>query len=129
MVTSLRERGLAPSAARALALLLFCAAPLGGCSATWEGFSRDASSLFGGKEEEVEEDVEGRVEPVAQANTVSVLEIQQLLDEQGYDPGAVDGIFGDRTARAIRSYQLNNDLAVTGRVSGALLEQLRRTSQ
>jgi peptidoglycan hydrolase-like protein with peptidoglycan-binding domain len=57
----------------------------------------------------------------------SVLEVQRLLDEQGYDPGPVDGIFGDRTARAIRSFQANNDLPVTGRVSATLLERLRRS--
>jgi peptidoglycan hydrolase-like protein with peptidoglycan-binding domain len=96
---------------------------LPGCTSTWKGLSDDASSLFGEEEEETEE---VRVEQVREV--VSMAELQQLLDEQGYDPGPVDGVFGDRTARAIRSYQVNNGLKVTGRPSADLVERLRATS-
>lgn len=93
------------------------------CSGTWKGLSDDASSIFGDEEKEQTERV--TVERVDEV--VSIAELQQLLDEQGYDPGAVDGIFGERTARAIRSYQVNNGLRVTGRPSAALVERLRAT--
>lgn len=110
-------------------LLLLFVFSLAACSATWEGLSRDASKLFGSGDEEESEPAEVELKPAQPAEIVSVYEIQRLLDAQGYDPGPIDGVFGDRTARAIRSYQLNNNLAVTGRINGALLEQLRRTAR
>jgi hypothetical protein len=109
----------------ALAAVLLALAFLSACSGTWKGLSDDASSIFGDEEEETETE-EVRVEQVREV--VSIAELQQLLDEQGYDPGPVDGVFGDRTGRAIRSYQVNNGLKVTGRPSAALVERLRTTS-
>jgi peptidoglycan hydrolase-like protein with peptidoglycan-binding domain len=112
-----------PSASAALLLLLLAA-----CSATWDGLSRDTSALFGDDEEEKQASTGGE-RAVKPAPPPSVLEVQRLLDEQGYDPGAVDGIFGDRTARAIRSYQSNNGMPVTGKVSAGLLERLRQSGR
>jgi hypothetical protein len=100
--------------------LLVAVALLPACSGTLKGLSDDASSIFGDEKEETEE---VRVEQTREV--VSIAELQQLLDEQGYDPGPVDGVFGDRTARAIRSYQVNNGLRVTGRASADLVERLR----
>lgn len=118
-----REYGARRRSAAWLALLLLLAA----CSATWEGFSKDTSKLFGEDEEEAAAP-SGEKSAARSAAPPSVLEVQRLLDEQGYDPGAVDGIFGDRTARAIRSYQSNNGLPVTGKVSANLLQRLRETA-
>ena len=102
------------------------------CTRTWEGFSKDASAIFGGGEKAPEGGVKqepSAAVPKPRATPPSVLEVQRLLDEQGYDPGAVDGHFGDRTARAIRSYQQNNGMKVTGKVSQELLDRLRTTSK
>ncbi len=55
-----------------------------------------------------------------------VASIQAGLLKLGYDPGPVDGIFGSRTKAAIREYQLDNGLNVTGRPSAALTMSLRR---
>ena len=41
---------------------------------------------------------------------------QVRLAELGYDPGPLDGAFGPMTSRAIRNYQLDNGLLVTGRL-------------
>ena len=41
---------------------------------------------------------------------------QVRLAELGYDPGPLDGAFGPMTSRAIRNYQLENGLPVTGRL-------------
>ena len=43
-----------------------------------------------------------------------VAHLQQLLIDQGYDPGPVDGIFGPRTDAAVRSYQRDRGLAADG---------------
>ena len=124
--SSLASRGTECSASRrfAAAGVLLAFALLPACSGTWKGLSSDASSLFG---EDGEEKEEVTVEQVGVV--VNMAELQQLLDEQGYDPGAVDGVFGDRTARAIRSYQANNGLKVTGRPSADLVERLRSSGR
>src|SRR3546814_12918663 len=41
--------------------------------------------------------------------------MQQLLNQLGYDAGSPDGMVGDRTRRAVRAYQRDHGLAVTGR--------------
>lgn len=43
-----------------------------------------------------------------------VLQLQQQLKAAGFDPGALDGIFGARTQAAVRAYQQANNLAVDG---------------
>ena len=110
-----------------VALSLLSAA---GCTRTLEGFSKDASDIFGGEEKtETGAKSEPAAVPKPKAATPNVYEVQKLLDEQGYDPGAVDGSFGDRTARAIRSYQQNNGMTVTGKVSPELLDRLRKSAR
>ena len=43
-----------------------------------------------------------------------VRDAQDRLTELGYDPGPADGIFGNGTRRAVRSFQIEYDLPVTG---------------
>ena len=57
-----------------------------------------------------------------------VTDIQQLLTDLGYRPGAVDGAMGERTRQAIRRYQSNTGLKVDGHPSEALLQHLRVTT-
>ncbi len=59
--------------------------------------------------------------------SATVVEVQQLLRAQGYDPGAVDGLFGAHTRTAIQAYQTDHGLTVTGEISEALVTQLRAT--
>lgn len=75
--------------------------------------------------------------PSSQAQTASgspnsfqalVTDIQQMLTELGYRPGAVDGAMGERTRQAIRRYQSNTGLGVDGHPSEALLQHLRVTT-
>lgn len=56
-----------------------------------------------------------------------VLLAQSLLKAIGYDPGTVDGEMGAATRGAIRKFQADRKLAVTGTLSQALLERLRKT--
>jgi localization factor PodJL len=50
--------------------------------------------------------------------------IQRELNRLGYRSGPPDGIFGNRTRRAIEQYQKDAGLAVDGRASQTLLDRL-----
>lgn len=50
-----------------------------------------------------------------------VYDTQASLTRLGYDPGPVDGVFGQRTADAISQFQVYNHLPVDGRPSPGLL--------
>ena len=51
--------------------------------------------------------------------------IQQGLNNEGFDPGAPDGLFGPRTRAAIRAWQASRDHAETGYLDRAQAEALR----
>ena len=53
------------------------------------------------------------------------IDLQTGLTTAGFDTGTPDGVLGSKTEAAIRAYQSANGLAVTGRPSRALLDQLR----
>ena len=48
---------------------------------------------------------------------------QELLEAHGYQPGPIDGIYGDQTSQALRAYQRDRKL----RVTGTLGESTRRS--
>ena len=50
--------------------------------------------------------------------------VQEKLNSLGFDAGTADGIIGPRTRKAISDYQQQNNLAVDGKISSALLEAL-----
>jgi hypothetical protein len=54
-----------------------------------------------------------------------VRELQQQLKELGYDPGAVDGVYGERTANAVRRFQQAVELDVDGVVGPQTWSSLR----
>jgi len=78
------------------------------CSATWEGMKRDSERLFSGQ-------------------AMDVAEVQRRLNERGYSAGPADGVLGPQTAAAIRSYQTDYGLPVTGDVDERFVEHLRET--
>jgi len=43
-----------------------------------------------------------------------ILELQQALENQGFDPGPIDGILGSGTRSAIRQFQQTNNLVADG---------------
>jgi N-acetylmuramoyl-L-alanine amidase len=55
-----------------------------------------------------------------------VAELQQRLCSLGFDTDRVDGIFGDRTARALADFQGNAGLPIDPIVGGATLRELIR---
>lgn len=54
-----------------------------------------------------------------------VRETQFLLMQKGYNPGAIDGIYGEKTANAILSYERKYHLPLTGRPTYDLVSRLQ----
>jgi peptidoglycan hydrolase-like protein with peptidoglycan-binding domain len=55
----------------------------------------------------------------------AVVQLQEKLIELGYNPGPVDGIFGKRTAAALKKFQQDHGLSCTGTVDEKTQELLR----
>lgn len=53
-----------------------------------------------------------------------VQELQRMLNDLGFDPGAVNGLFDPRTARAVLDFQKNAGLDADGVVDGAVFKVL-----
>lgn len=53
-----------------------------------------------------------------------VVELQRMLNDIGFDPGAVNGLFDGRTARAIRDFQRNAGLQPDGVVDAEVFKFL-----
>jgi peptidoglycan hydrolase-like protein with peptidoglycan-binding domain len=54
--------------------------------------------------------------------------VQQILADLGYEPGKADGTMGYTTKRAISAFQRDRKVAETGRVTPALLDELKRVT-
>ena len=64
------------------------------------------------------------VTDVVRAENVYVLRAQQRLKELGYDPGPIDGLFGAKTAAALKLYQGDKGLPKTGLLDKKTAESL-----
>tara|TARA_R110000868_G_scaffold128417_1_gene336461 strand:- start:7463 stop:8743 length:1281 start_codon:yes stop_codon:yes gene_type:complete len=53
-------------------------------------------------------------------------ELQDLLNDKGYELGKPDGIIGFNTRKAIRAYQVKSKLPADGYATSSLLDHLRR---
>ena len=51
---------------------------------------------------------------IAESEDHNVYQVQKKLKELGYDPGSADGIWGKKTTSAIKHFQRDNGLPVTG---------------
>jgi peptidoglycan hydrolase-like protein with peptidoglycan-binding domain len=54
-----------------------------------------------------------------------VSDVQSALAREGYYDGPIDGKLGDATRRALRKYQRDHNLDVTGAINRPLIEALR----
>jgi uncharacterized protein (TIGR02594 family) len=50
----------------------------------------------------------------SQEDAMTVFEIQQALAVRGFDPGAIDGVWGRRTSSAVRAFQTRHRLQADG---------------
>ena len=53
-----------------------------------------------------------------------IYQAQQSLAELGYDPGAIDGLWGRNTQNAVEKFQRDNGLEVTGELDSRTVEKL-----
>ena len=53
---------------------------------------------------------------IAESNGHEVYQAQKKLQELGYDPGTMDGIWGKKTTSARKRFQRENGLPVTGQL-------------
>jgi SpoIID/LytB domain protein len=51
--------------------------------------------------------------------------VQLFLTSRGFDPGPIDGAYGDKTANAIRSYQASVGLGQTGSINDELINKIK----
>ena len=53
-----------------------------------------------------------------------ITQVQQALKAKGYDPGTTDGVMGTQTQEALRKFQKENGLKVTGTVDAQTAKAL-----
>jgi len=62
---------------------------------------------------------------MGRANSVNdVMETQEALKNEGYDPGPMDGIMGAQTREALKKFQRANGLSITGTLDQWTAEKL-----
>lgn len=71
----------------------------------------------------VNPDQKGRKTGMTRSNII--MEAQRLLNEKGYDVGTPDGRMGQKTQRAISSFQHDKKMNVTGEVDQPTMDKLR----
>jgi len=54
-----------------------------------------------------------------------IRELQRRLEMMGFQPGPVDGVYGDKTAQAIRAFQASRGMAVSGEPTPAVMHAAR----
>jgi len=54
----------------------------------------------------------------------TIYQVQKRLKELGYEPGQIDGFWGRRTESALKKFQNDNSLSVTGRIDSAAKTKL-----
>jgi len=58
-------------------------------------------------------------------NRTEIKRAQEALVQAGHDPGPMDGVMGSRTGAALRAYQEQHGLTVTGRLDEATRSKLK----
>lgn len=58
------------------------------------------------------------------ASTDKVRSVQEALREEGHNVGTADGVLGTRTSSALKEYQRNNNLTVSGKINEETLNHL-----
>lgn len=61
--------------------------------------------------------------------SASLMEMQRLLAQLGYDPGPVDGLAGPRLADAVQAFQRDHEQSPNGRLSGETMGAIREAAR
>ena len=62
---------------------------------------------------------------ICQENLPQVAGVQAFLSSRGFDPGSVDGAFGDRTANALKNYQASVGIGQSGTINDETLNKIK----
>tara|TARA_B100002051_G_scaffold259825_1_gene279716 strand:- start:1869 stop:4832 length:2964 start_codon:yes stop_codon:yes gene_type:complete len=62
---------------------------------------------------------------ICQENLPQVAGVQAFLSSRGFDPGTIDGAYGDRTADALKSYQASVGIGQTGTINDETLNKIK----
>ena len=65
---------------------------------------------------------------ICQANLPQVVGVQVFLTSRGFDPGTIDGAFGDRTAEALKNYQASVGLGQSGSINDETVNKIKSDS-
>ena len=100
-------------------LLFFCTLPVSDVFAETKGFEKEAEKVAG-KEQGLEQTKAFALQKVERLysqryDKAIVYQVQNGLKELGYDPGPIDGILGQQSENAIKKFQSDNSLSMTGR--------------
>jgi peptidoglycan hydrolase-like protein with peptidoglycan-binding domain len=61
-------------------------------------------------------------------DSATVMAVQQILADLGYDPGTADGTVSESTSAAIKAFQRDRNVPETGQVTPELLDELKRVT-
>jgi peptidoglycan hydrolase-like protein with peptidoglycan-binding domain len=71
----------------------------------------------------------GSAEPEKQRDPKNrILNVESALSDLGYDPGDIDGRMSDALHAAIRKFEIDHKLPVTGEINDAVLAELAKTT-
>ena len=59
-----------------------------------------------------------------QLSSEQIRELQEKLRDEGHNPGPIDGIWGPQTQAAVKEFQKENDLQVTGQLDQQTMKEL-----
>ena len=62
---------------------------------------------------------------ICQENLPQVAGVQAFLSSRGFDPGTVDGAFGERTANALKNYQASVGVGQSGTINDETLNKIK----
>ena len=78
---------------------------------------------------EVRTDAGGGEVRTGPPNQNLVRAVQQALAEQGYKPGAADGLMGSKTSGALSAFQRDHNLTPTGKLDPETMSALKPNSR
>ena len=109
-------------------LLFFCILPVSDVFAETKDFEKEAEKVVG-KKQSLEQAKTFALQKAKglysqRYDKATIHRVQKRLKELGYYPGLIDGIWGKQTESAIREFQSDNSLSVTGRIDSVTKNKL-----